>query len=207
MRAIGSPSNGSARSPRVRACRALIVSMPVRKAARILRTGGVIAYPTEGVYGLGCLPGNLAAVMRVLEVKGRDVRLGLILIGADVAQLAEWALLPEGAALPSSAEHPVTWLVPARPEVPMWIRGAHERIAVRITAHPVAAALCRAAGSALVSTSANVSGRPPARTAYVLRREFGSRVDYVVPGACGPAQGPSEIRDLATGRIVRAASA
>ena len=185
----------------------MIPSMPIRKAARILRAGGVIAYPTEGVYGLGCLPGNLAAVMRVLEIKGRDVSQGLILIAADPAQLAPWALLPQRAELPSSAERPVTWLVPAQPDVPHWIRGAHERIAVRITAHAVAAALCTAAGSALVSTSANVSGRPPARTGYVLRREFGPLVDYVVPGACGPAQGPSEIRDLETGGIVRAAPA
>lgn len=184
-----------------------IPSMPIRKAARILRAGGVVAYPTEGVYGLGCLPGDLAAVTRVLEMKGRDVSRGLILIAADAAQLAPWALLPEGAELASSAGRPVTWLVPAQPDVPDWIRGGHERIAVRVTAHPVAAALCTAAGSALVSTSANVSGRPPARTAYVLRREFGPLVDYVVPGDCGPAHGASEIRDFETGGIVRAGSA
>lgn len=182
-------------------------SVPIRKAVRILRGGGVIAYPTEGVYGLGCLPGDLGAVNRVLEIKGRDAREGLILIASDSAQLAEWARLPEGAELRSTAERPVTWLVPPQPDVPYWIRGTHEKVAVRVTGHPVAAALCSAAGSALVSTSANVSGRPPARTAYVLRRDFGPRVDYVVPGNCGPAKGPSEIRDLETGEIVRAAPA
>lgn len=182
-------------------------SIPVRKAAQVLRRGGVIAYPTEGVFGLGCLPDDIEAVRRILRIKRRDPSEGLILIASDIAQLEAWACLPDGAELHSSAERPVTWLVPAQPSVPYAIRGAHDGIAVRITAHPVAAALCAALDSALVSTSANRSGQPPARTAFVLRRNFGRLVDYVVPGACGPASGPSEIRELGTGRTVRAASA
>lgn len=185
----------------------MTLSIPIRKAAQVLRRGGVIAYPTEGVFGLGCLPDDPDAVARLLRIKQRDASQGLILIASDAAQLASWARLPAGADLRSSAERPVTWLVPARPSVPYAVRGEHAGIAVRITAHPVAAALCEAVDSALVSTSANVSGRPPARTAFVLRRRFGRLVDYVVPGACGPARGPSEIRDLETGRIVRAAPA
>ncbi|HZD51725.1 MAG TPA: L-threonylcarbamoyladenylate synthase [Woeseiaceae bacterium] len=181
--------------------------MTIRKAARVLREGGVIAYPTEGVFGLGCLPGDGDAVARLLALKRRDPSQGLILIAQHSDQLGSWACLPAGADLHSSAERPITWLVPAQPAVPGTIRGAHDRIAVRIAAHPVASALCEAAGSALVSTSANLSGRPPARTRFVLRRQFGRLVDYVVPGACGPAAGPSEIRDLETGETVRAASA
>lgn len=182
----------------------MTVSIPLRKAARILRAGGVIAYPTEGVFGLGCLPGETGAVERILDIKRRDAAQGLILIASNAAQLAPWARLPEGVELGSSVERPVTWLVPAEEAVPYVIIGEHDTIAVRITAHPVARALCDAVDSALVSTSANVSGRPPARTAFVLRRNFRHFVDYVVPGACGPAKGPSEIRDLATGNILRA---
>lgn len=181
------------------------LSFPIQKAARVLRQGGVIAYPTEGVYGLGCLPEEEEAVGRILEMKQRDAAQGLILIAARKDQLAPWARLPAGAELPSTLERPVTWLVPAQPSVPSSVRGRHPTVAVRITAHPVAAALCEAAGSALVSTSANVSGRPPARTAWVLRRQFAQRVDYVVPGACGPAPGASEIRDLESGAVLRAA--
>ena len=181
------------------------LSFPIQKAARILRDGGVIAYPTEGVFGLGCLPGEPDAIARILAIKQRDPALGLILIAADKDQLAPWARVPAGAGLPSSLEHPVTWLVPAQEAVGPDIRGAHETVAVRITAHPVAAALCEAAASALVSTSANVSGRPPARTVFTLRKQFGRRVDYVVPGSCGPAVGASEIRDLQSGAIIRAA--
>ena len=180
------------------------LSFPIQKAARVLRRGGVIAYPTEGVFGLGCLPGEEDAIGRILEMKQRDAAQGLILIAAHRDQLAPWAQLPAGAELPSTLKHPVTWLVPAQPSVPYGVRGKHPSVAVRVTAHPVAAALCEAAGSALVSTSANVSGRPPARTAWVLRKQFAQQVDYIVPGECGPAAGPSEIRDLQSGAVLRA---
>jgi L-threonylcarbamoyladenylate synthase len=98
---------------------------------------------------------------------------------------------------------PITWLAPPTVNVPDWITGEHERVAVRIVAHPVAAAICTQLGSAIVSTSANRSGQAPARTAYVLRRKLGDLVDYVVPGRCGPFRGPSEIRDLLTGSTIR----
>ena len=176
-----------------------------RFAGRVLGLGGVIAYPTEGVYGLGCIPDNFEAVGRILAIKKRAPEMGLVLIISEVDQLAGWIDAPLGKLeLESSLEKPVTWIVPATDEVPWWIRGRHSSVAVRRTAHPIAKALCQEVDSALVSTSANVSGRPPARNAFVLRRSFGKLVDYIVPGDCGPAAGPSEIRDLATGRTLRA---
>jgi L-threonylcarbamoyladenylate synthase len=181
-------------------------SQPLQKAARILRSGGVIAYPTEGVYGFGCLPDEFAAVSRVLAIKKRDPALGLVLVASDIEQLDDWIALPENAPdLTSSSDQPVTWIVPATDAVPYWIRGEHSGLAIRMTTHPVARALCDAADSALVSTSANTHGRPPARNAFVLRRRFGALVDYIVPGACGPASGPSEIRELTSGKVLRSA--
>ncbi|MEX0706459.1 MAG: Sua5/YciO/YrdC/YwlC family protein [Woeseia sp.] len=181
--------------------------MPLRRAARLLHAGGVIAYPTEGVFGLGCLPDDPQAVLRLLDIKKRDPSFGLILIAANAAQLDGWIRLPDGEhSLASSAKHPVTWIVPAADGVPEWVRGAHAGIAVRITAHPVAAALCEAAGMPLVSTSANLSGHPPARNAWVVRRQFQNLVDFIVPGRCGPARGPSELRDLESGAVLRAAT-
>ncbi len=175
-------------------------------AASIVRAGGVVAYPTEGVFGLGCRPDDAAAVLRILEIKQRDPLEGLLLIAADEAQLDGWIDLPASHPdLRSTPERPVTWIVPATAAVPPWIRGRHAGLAMRLTAHPVAAALCREAALPLVSTSANVAGRRPARNALVLRRQFGALVDFVVPGRCGPAGGPSEIRDLASGDILRSA--
>jgi len=182
----------------------MTLSFPIHRAGRILRSGGIVAYPTEGVFGLGCIPDYADAVIRILSIKKRDPALGLILIASDIEQLEDWVDLPATTALKSSPERPVTWIVPARRNVPYWIRGEHRGLAVRITTHPVAAALCEAADSALVSTSANVAGTPPARSAYVLRRRFGSLVDCIVPGHCGPAAGPSEIRDLMSGKVLRA---
>ncbi|HWM27099.1 MAG TPA: Sua5/YciO/YrdC/YwlC family protein [Woeseiaceae bacterium] len=184
----------------------MVLSIPVLKAARILKRGGVVAYPTEGVFGLGCLAGAEDAAKRILAIKKRDPSMGLILIAADPLQLEPYAALPKGAArLRSSADHPVTWVLPARSSTPAWIRGKHAGVAVRLTTHPVAAALCDAAGSALVSTSANIAGQAPARNAFILRRTFGPLVDYIVPGELGPARGPSEIRDFASGKILRPA--
>lgn len=184
----------------------MALSIPVQKAARILNEGGVIAYPTEGVFGLGCLPLIQDAVERVLDIKGRDPSMGLILIASSLSQLEPYAVLPaDERDLAGSLEHPVTWVLPAQPSAPLWLRGRHPGVAVRISAHPVAAALCDAAGSALVSTSANLAGQPPARNSIVLRRRFGRLVDYVVPGDCGPARGASEIRDHATGKVLRPA--
>ena len=180
---------------------------PVQKAARIIEAGGVIAYPTEGVFGLGCLPQDRDAVLRILAIKQRSVALGLILIASDIAQLDYWIVLPKGSgSLDSTAEYPTTWIVPAAADVPGWIRGDHATLAVRISHHPVAAALCDAIDGPLVSTSANVSGRPPARNTYILRRTFGHLVDYIVPGACGPGAGHSEIRELSSGKVLRSAA-
>lgn len=173
----------------------------IQRAARIIDAGGVVAYPTEGVFGLGCLPDDARAVARILQIKQRDPAQGLILIASERAQLARW--VDSDHDLKSSAGHPVTWIVPATPAVPGWIRGRHDGVAVRVTSHPVAAALCAACSSALVSTSANVSGRPAARNRHILRRQFRNLVDFIVPGNCGPASGPSEIRDLRTGNILR----
>ena len=145
-------------------------------------------------------------MQRILDIKGRDPSMGLILIASSLSQLEPYAVVPEhGRDLAGSLEHPVTWVLPAQPSAPPWIRGRHPGVAVRMSAHPVAAALCDAAGSALVSTSANLAGQPPARNSIVLRRRFGRLVDYVVPGDCGPARGASEIRDHATGKVLRPA--
>jgi L-threonylcarbamoyladenylate synthase len=177
-------------------------------AARAVRAGGVIAYPTEAVYGLGCDPLNPAAVERLLALKRRPVAKGLILIAADFSQLEPFLAPLDAAArktLHATWPGPVTWLVPARAETPGWLRGAHDTLAVRVTDHPVAAALCRACGHALVSTSANLSGHPPARSALGVRLQFADRLDYVLNGPLGGLRRPTESRDLKSGQTRRPA--
>ncbi len=181
------------------------MNMVIRRTADILLGGGVIAYPTEGVFGLGCLPDDADAVLRVLAIKRRDPSKGLILIADAATTLEGWIAMSVTAIPNPKPARPITWIVPAGPAVLPIVSGMRASVAVRITTHPIARALCSATGSPLVSTSANLAGERPARTRFVLRRKFASLVDFVVPGDCGPAPGPSEIRDLVTDRIVRPA--
>lgn len=183
-------------------------SQQVSEAVQILQQGGVIAYPTEAVYGLGCDPTNLRAVERLLSLKQRSRDKGLILIAAEFDQLSPYLAEIENslkANIFSTWPGPVTWLWPAKPEVSNLLRGKHDTIAVRVTAHPLAAALCRAFGGPLVSTSANLSGKPPTRTADEVRIQLAERVDYVLEGETGGLSRPSQIRDALTGAVIREA--
>ena len=180
---------------------------PLRRAAEAVRAGGVIAYPTEAVYGLGCDPLEQGAVQRIYELKQRDAAKGLILIASDIRQLLPF-MAPLSAAVMKSLEAtwpgPVTWVVPAAASLPSWLSGGRTTLAVRVTAHPIAAALCRELEMALVSTSANRSGRPPARTALAVRNQLGDDVDEIVSGAVGGLNKPTEIREALTGKVLRA---
>ena len=98
---------------------------------------------------------------------------------------------------------PYTWLLPAWPRVSRWLRGRHDSVGLRLTAHTGAAALCRQVGGALVSTSANRHGRPPALSAAAVRREFAGQVDYILEGRLGGMEKPSVIRDARTGAVLR----
>lgn len=181
------------------------------QAAKIIRAGGIIAYPTEAVFGLGCDPMNEAAVDKLLALKQRPRDKGLILIAAEFAQLEHFLDPPDAMPLDtimgtvmSTWPGPITWLIPARAHAPTWLRGRFDTLAVRVTTHPIAAELCRRAGRAIVSTSANVAGGNPARSADAVRAAFGDAVDFVLDGPLGNAARPTEIRDAISGEIIRA---
>ncbi|MDH4217139.1 MAG: Sua5/YciO/YrdC/YwlC family protein [Gallionella sp.] len=170
-----------------------------------LRRGGLIAYPTESCYGLGCDPDNRTAVLRLLRLKQRPQHKGLILIASNYRQVARYLqpLTPEEQQrLIAAGAQAITYLMPARPSCPRWLRGAHDTLAVRFTAHPIAALLCRSLDSALVSTSANRSGQRPAKTYAQCQRLFGREV-WVLPGRVGQRKKPSTIRAWADGKIIR----
>jgi len=177
--------------------------LSISRAADTLLGGGIIAYPTEGVFGLGCMPDDAGAIVRLLRIKRRDPGKGLILIASHKAQLQNWLATDADRLADPDPSHPTTWIATASDHVLSLVRGDHATIAVRLITNPTAAALCAAVESPIISTSANLSGEAVARNRFVLRRKFGACVDYIVPGECGPASGPSEIRDLATGNTVR----
>lgn len=174
-------------------------------AAQIIQAGGVVAYPTESVYGLGCDPFNRNAVEQLLAIKQRPVSKGLILIGESVAQLAPYLRLTERQAtqLQQQWPAPVTYLIDASDRLPAWVRGQHRKVAVRVPDHPLARQLCQLVGQPIISTSANISGRPAARTRYQVARQLGDQLDFIVSGACDRAAKPSTIIDLESGRTVR----
>lgn len=177
----------------------------VRRAAQVVREGGVIAYPTEAVWGLGCDPWDAEAVYRLLELKARPVEKGLILVAADIAQFdflladlpAAWQ-----ARLAQSWPGPNTWLVPHQDRLPAWISGVHDSVALRVSDHPLVRALCAHTGP-LVSTSANPAGRPAARSRLRVEQYFGGQLDGVLGGALGGRKNPSLIRDLRSGQVIR----
>ena len=182
-------------------------SLRLRLAGDCLRAGGIVAHPTEGVWGLACDSNNPQAIHRLMLLKSRPEAQGFVMIAAEISQFAD--ILDRLAdelqhRLRRSWPGPVSWVVPCDRSVPVWIRGDHRTtVALRVTAHPLAAALCRAAGMRLVSTSANVHGRPPARNVLQVRRCFGAAVDLYLHGELGAARGPSEIRELLSGRVLR----
>ena len=178
----------------------------IEAAVTAMRNGGVIAYPTEAVFGLGCDPDNRAALQTLLALKGRSASKGLILIAAEFAQLQPYLAVVDASLLQRAMATwpgPVTWLFPCSERIEPLLSGAHDTIAVRVTAHPVARQLCQAFGKAIVSTSANLSGQAPARTVAQVQTQFADRLAAIVEGDVDLTAQPSEIRDLVSNQVIR----
>lgn len=180
---------------------------PLSEILAALKNERVIAYPTEAVFGVGCDPDSELAVSRLLALKKRPIDKGLILIAADFEQLKPYVderklTLAQREAIFSRWPGPVTFVFPALPSTPRWLTGRFDSLAVRVTDHPLVKALCQAYGKPLVSTSANLSGLPPCRTAEEVLQQFGDAFP-VLHGDTGGRQNPSEIRDALTGELFR----
>lgn len=176
-----------------------------RSLAAHLKRGGLIAYPTESCYGLGCDPGNRRAVLRLLKLKQRPQRKGLIVISYNYQQVTRFIkplTPPEQKRLKHDGAQAISNLMPVKKSCPRWLRGKYDTLAIRFTAHPLAKQLCRSSNSALVSTSANRSGQRPAKTFAECQRLFGKKV-WVLRGRVGKRKQPSTIRAWSDGKIVR----
>lgn len=178
----------------------------IQHAVKILNEGGIVAYPTEAVFGLGCDPQNEQSVIRLLKLKQRKKDKGLILIASSFDQLEPYIeelddqtkqrILPTW---PGS----VTWTLPAKQHTSKLLTGRHNTIAVRVTNHPIARQLCEKWGGALISTSANISTNPPTRNLHEVSRIFGDKINYILDGKVGNLTQATQIKDGQTGKIIR----
>ena len=180
----------------------------IEAAAAVLRRGGLVAYPTETFYGLGALARDRAALARLARAKLRPEGKPLPLHAADLAQVEEVAVVtPEAARLAARFwPGPLTLVLAAVPGLDDAITAGTATVAIRVPGSDVARALARAAGGALVSTSANVSGEPPPADAAALSPALVARLDHVLDGGRTPGGLPSTIVSLAADgpRLVRA---
>lgn len=176
------------------------------QAATILKDGGVIAYPTEAVWGFGCDPFNLEAVQRLLLIKQRAFEKGVLLVAADIESVEPWlSSLPKAvkAKMLASWPGPTTWVVPNKGLLPDVVTGGRETVALRVSAHEGVQRLCRAFGGLIVSTSANKTGEPPCMEESEVAKQFEQTLDYIVPGHLGGAAKPSSIINALTGEQLR----
>jgi len=175
--------------------------------ASIIQKGGVIGYPTEAVWGLGCDPFNESAVRRILALKSRSESKGLILIAGAQEELTPWLTTLDSdaaARLISINETPTSWTVPDTKIAPSWIRGEHNSVAIRLSQHKPVQRLCAAFRGVIVSTSANPSGLAPAMSADEVYAYFGDNIDAIFHAPLGESSQPSQVRDILTNQLFRA---
>jgi L-threonylcarbamoyladenylate synthase len=181
----------------------------IEEAARIIRAGGIVAVPTDTLYGLAADPFSEAAIARVFAVKGRTAERALPLIAADADQVQSslGALPPLARALAHAFwPGPLTLLIEAPATLAADVSGGTGRVGVRVPAHAVARAVCRACASLLTATSANISGEPAVDDPREVERTLGARIDLLIDAGKTNGGPPSTIVDVtgSTPRLVRA---
>jgi len=180
----------------------------IRRLSKAVGKGAIIAYPTDTIWGFGCHPMLASSVIKILGIKQRPVSKGLILLASRIELCAPFIDPDLSAAqidlLNRENQHPVTWLVLAARNCPVWLRGDYSTVAVRITDHPFIEAICDELHSPIISTSANRRCGSTIHSALQAQRQFGAELDYIVTGFNTGTNRASEIRSLATGKTVRA---
>lgn len=173
----------------------------VAPAVEILRTGGIVAYPTDTLYGLAVDPRNDDAVARLFAVKGRDARVALPLIASDLEQAR--AVGSFGALETRLAERfwpgPLTIVVPARAALSAQLLAGGPTVAIRVPDHRLARALAAAFRHSITATSANVTGQPPASRADEIGQAVLGKLDLVLDGGPSPGGPPSTIVEIVAG--------
>ncbi|HEY0480238.1 MAG TPA: L-threonylcarbamoyladenylate synthase [Kofleriaceae bacterium] len=177
----------------------------IARAARLLAGGGLVAFPTETVYGLGADAASEAAVLRIFAAKGRPHHHPLIVHLAEGARLEDWALdIPEAAHRLAQAAWPgpLTLILRKGPRVSAAATGGAATVGLRVPAHPVAQALLRRFGGGIAAPSANRFGAVSPTTADHVADDLGDAVDYLLDGGSCEVGVESTIVDLSRGRAV-----
>jgi len=178
-----------------------------QQAAGLISKGSVIAYPTEAVYGLGCDPHCEQAVRHILKLKDRPLKKGLILIASEIRHFYPWIDAETFNAFPhiktswQQNNQAITWILPCRPETPIWLTGEFNTLAVRISHNSSVQALCEVLDSAIVSTSANPTGSQESRTAQQVSHYFPKTP--ILEGELSGFSMPSTIKDAVSGATLR----
>lgn len=174
----------------------------------VFNKGGIIAYPTEAVFGLGCDPDNELAIQKLLDVKQRPADKGLIILAANYSQLLPYiddSAISQDIRLKVLSRWPdaITQVLPANKNISPLLCGKFDSIAVRITDHPDVVALCQQTNQAIVSTSANLAGEKPATTWQQVEKQLGNKIDFILKGETSGLLKPSTIINGLTGEIIR----
>ena len=174
-------------------------------AISCLKSGGIIAYPTEAVYGLGCDPYNQDSVKKITQIKKRESNKSYILVASELNQLTNLININNLSeeVLDSWPGHS-TWLIKPKKNIPSWlIDNENGLIAIRISSHPEIVELCQFFKNPIISTSANISGNKVLKNHQDVERILGSYLDYLVLGNIGEYPEPSMIKDMKTGKVIR----
>ncbi len=177
-------------------------------AVEVYQQGGIIAYPTEAVFGLGCDPDNIEAIEKLLRLKQRDKAKGLILLAANYSQLLPYVndnKIPQDKRFSVLSRWPdgITQVFPKNDGLSSWLTGDFDSIAVRVTSQPDVVALCNQVNKPIVSTSANLSGEPPVSQWQDLSPALTDKIDFIIKGKTLGFNQPSRIIDALTGETFR----
>lgn len=177
----------------------------IRLAAHHVRNSGIIIYPTETVYGLGCDPDNLNAVNNLKQLKQRENHSGFLLIASKIEQLSRYITTPSQQELNriNAADLPTSWVTRATKQTPPWLVSDDGTIGFRITKHPVTQALCNHLKHPIISTSANIKGNAPVTNTLQCHQLFAGFIDYLLISNLKTSGKPSAIRNLNTGHQLR----
>ncbi len=179
----------------------------IQQIVNQLQHGAVIAYPTDTIWGLGCHPQYLRAVRRIQQIKRRSLQKALILLSSSVDYLYgyvdEQLLDQQADRIRTPRTRPVTWVCKADPDCPEWLTGGLPSIAIRISDIQPIRQLSAGIQAPLISTSANISGRPNARNGLAVHKLFRDQVDFIIDGFDTGGSQASQIIDLQSGKIIR----